>query len=84
MRVQSTVNETNGTAVMTVSEGADDHKFEVWVEGSDALVEYQETLSWRAFVQVSEPSDRIFKILTRSDEMTDFLDAHGASSVKRA
>jgi hypothetical protein len=83
MFVQST-EEEDGVATMTISIADDDHKFDVWAEGDTALVDYQETLSWRGKVRVSEPDDDVFKALMVSDEMTDLLDEWDVSGVRRA
>lgn len=83
MHVLSTVQE-DGVATMTVSLADDDHKFEVWSEGETALVEYQETLSWRGQIRVSEPDEDVFKMLMVSDQMTEFLNENNLQSVKRA
>lgn len=83
MHVLSTVQE-DGVATMTVSLADDDHKFEVWAEDGTALVEYQETLSWRGQIRVSEPDEDVFKMLMVSDQMTEFLNENNLQSVKRA
>lgn len=76
--------EEDGVATLTISIGDDDHKFEVWADGDTALVEYQETLSWRGVIQTSEPDEDIYKELMVSEEMTEFLNEQACSSVKRA
>jgi hypothetical protein len=83
MQVLSTV-EDDGVATMTISIADDDYKFDVWADGSTALVKHQETLSWRGRVRVTEPDDDVYKALMVSDKMTDLLDEWGVSSVKRA
>lgn len=83
MHVLSSVDE-NGVATMTVSIGDDDHRFEVWEQDGKAVVEYQETLTWRGQIEVSEPDDDIFKQLMVSEEMTEFLERFDLSAVKRA
>jgi hypothetical protein len=83
MFVQST-EEEDGVATMTITIADDDHKFDVWAEGDTALVGYQETLSWRGKVRVSEPDEDVFKALMVSDEMTALLDEWGVSGVRRA
>jgi hypothetical protein len=83
MFVQST-EEEDGVATMTITIADDDHKFDVWAEGDTALVDYQETLSWRGKVRVSEPDDDVFKALMVSDEMTHLLDEWDVSGVRRA
>jgi len=83
MFVLSTEND-DGVATMTISIADDDHKFDVWVQGDEALVEYQETLSWRGEIRVSEPDEDVFKALMVSDEMADLLNEWGVSGVRRA
>ena len=83
MHVLKTEQES-GVATLTISIGDDDHKFEVWVDGDTALVEYQETLSWRGQLRVSDPDETIYKELMVSDEMTEFLNEYDCDSVRRA
>jgi len=83
MYVLST-EEDEGVATMTISIADDDYKFDVWAEGDTALVEYQETLSWRGEIRVSEPDEDVFKALMVSDEMTQMLEQWGVAGVKRA
>jgi len=83
MFVLSTEND-DGVATMTISIADDDHKFDVWVDGDEALVEYQETLSWRGEIRVSEPDEDVFKALMVSEEMADLLDEWNVSGVRRA
>ena len=83
MQVLKTEQES-GIITLTITIGDDDHMFDVWVDEDTALVEYQETCSWRGQIRVSEPDEDIFKELMLSDEMTEFLDEHDCQSVKRA
>jgi hypothetical protein len=83
MYVLST-EEDDGTATMTISIADDDHQFEVWSDGDKALVEFQETLSWRGSVEVSEPDESVYKALMTSDEMVSLLERWGVESVRRA
>lgn len=76
--------EDKGVASMTISFADEDHTFDVWAENSTALVEYQETLSWRGEIRVSEPDDEVYKALMVSDEMTTMLEKWDVSSVQRA
>ena len=84
MYVLSTEADDDGVATMTVSIADDDYKFDVWAEGDEALVEYQETLSWRGQIRVSEPDEDVYKALMVSDEMTEMLDEWNVSGVRRA
>jgi len=83
MQVLATTR-SDGVATMTVSFAEDDHKFDVYRDGRDALVEYQETLSWRGQSIVAQPDDNVYRALMTSDEMTDFLERHNLNGVQRA
>jgi len=83
MYVLST-EEDDGIAEMTISIADEDHRFDVWTEGDEALVEYQETLSWRGQIRVSEPDEDVYRELMLSDEMTQLLTQWGVSGVRRA
>lgn len=74
----------DGTATATISIADDDYKFDVWEDAGDALIEFQECLSWRGQIRVSEPDEDVFKALMVSDEMTELLEEWGVSGVKRA
>ena len=75
--------EMDGSADFTVSFADDDHKFSASAEGDTAVVEYEETLSWRGQIRVSQPDETVFKELMQSTEMTQFLDEHGLTGVRR-
>lgn len=83
MHVLKTVEEP-GVATMTITLGDDDHKFEVWSQDGKALVEYQETLTYRGQVEVNEPDEDVYKELMVSDKMTEFLEENDLQAVKRA
>jgi arabinogalactan endo-1,4-beta-galactosidase len=83
MHVLKTMQE-DGVATLIISIGDDDHQFEVWADGDTTLVEYQETLSWRGQIHVSDPDETIYKELMVSEQMTEFLNENGCDSVKRA
>ena len=76
-------SEMDGSADFTVSFADDDHKFSASAEGDTAVVEYEETLSWRGQIRVSQPDEAVFKELMQSTEMTEFLDEHGLTGVRR-
>lgn len=77
-------DEEDGIATMTISMYDEDYKFDVWADGNTALVEYQETLSYRGEIRVSEPDEDVFKALMVSDEMTQLLNEWGVEGVRRA
>jgi len=79
-----TTEEDDGIARMTVAFAEDDYMFEVTVDDGVALVDYEETRTWRGQIHVSEPDKDIYKALMTSDEMTAFLNKHNCKSVKRA
>lgn len=73
----------DGSAEFTVSFADDDHKFSAAANGDTAVVQYEETLSWRGQIRVSEPDEDVFKELMMSDEMTEFLESHSLTGVRR-
>ena len=83
MHVLST-EQDDGVATMTISIADDDHKFDVWKDGNTALVEFQETLSWRGNIRTGEPDEDVFRSLMTSDKMMDLLDEWDVESVRRA
>lgn len=74
----------DGSADFTVSFAEDDYRFSA-SSGSDdsAVVQYEETLSWRGEIRVSEPDEDIFKELMTSDKMSEFLEANDLDGVRR-
>lgn len=73
----------DGSADFTVSFAEDDHKFSAWTEGDEAVVQYEETLSWRGSIHVSEPDPDIYKALMLSEEMTGWMESYGLTNVRR-
>lgn len=73
----------DGSADFTLSFAEDDHRFGVSGSGDTAIVEYEETHTWRGQIMVSEPAEEIFKELMTSDEMTRFLDDNEYTNVRR-
>lgn len=73
----------DGSADFTVTFADEDHKFSASAQGNKAVVEYEETLSWRGQIRVSEPDEDVFKTLMQSEEMTQFLEDNDLGSVKR-
>lgn len=73
----------DGSADFTVTFADEDHKFSASTEGNEAVVQYEETLSYRGTIRVSEPKDIVFKELMQSDEMTAFLEENGLDHVRR-
>lgn len=84
MYVLATEEDDDTVATMTVSLADDDHKFDVWAEGDEALVEYQETLTYRGEIEVIDPDDEVYKSLMMSEQMTELLDKWDVASVRRA
>lgn len=74
---------SDGSAKMTLTVGEDDHRFSVWSENDKAVVQYEETLSWRGIIRVSEPDEDIFRALMTSDAMTEYLEQNDLKAVKR-
>lgn len=73
----------DGSADFTVTFAEDDYKFSASVEDESAVVSYEETLSWRGRIQVSEPGETVFQALMVSDEMTEFLEEYDLDGVRR-
>jgi len=83
-KVFSTFHD-DGSADLTLTLADDDHKFSVASpEATDyAVVTYEETLSWRGQIRVSEPDEAVWKLLMQSDEMTEYLDQNDLNGVRR-
>ena len=73
----------DGSADLTLTIADDDHKFSVSPDGDTAMVSYEETLSWRGQIRVSEPDEDVWKMLMTSDEMTEYLELNDLNGVKR-
>lgn len=73
----------DGSADFTLTLADDDHKFSVSPEGDTAWVEYEETLSWRGQIRVSEPDEGVWKLLMSSEEMTEYLEQNDLNGVRR-
>ncbi len=81
-KVFSTFND-DGSADLTLTLADDDHKFGVSQSGDYAMVEYEETLSWRGQIRVSEPDEAVWRLLMQSDEMTEYLEQNDLNGVRR-
>jgi len=75
----------DGSAEFTIYIDEEDFKFSVNEAdtGDYAVVAYEETLSWRGEILVSEPRNEVFKLLMQSDEVTKYLDAHDLTGIRR-
>lgn len=74
----------DGSADFTIAIDDENHKFSAASEGSDhAVIEYEETLSYRGVPRVKEPDEFVFKAVMQSEEMTQFLEANGLTGVRR-
>lgn len=75
----------DGSADFTISIDEEDFKFSVSQAdtGDYAVVAYEETLSWRGEIRVSEPRNEVFKLLMQSDEVTDYLETHDLTGIRR-
>jgi len=80
--VFSTVHD-DGSADFTISIADDDHKFSASADDGRAVLDYEETLSWRGQIRVSEPREEVWKMLMTSDEMTEYLESEGLNGVRR-
>lgn len=77
-------DNNDGSADATVQFADDDHRFSLIIDGDMAIVEYEETLSWRGVIRVSEPDEAVYKELMSSEEVTKFLNKYDLSSIRRA
>lgn len=82
MYLHTTV-QGDGTARMTVTDGPDDHQFEVYPDGTQAVIEYQETLAERGQIRVSSPDAHVYRFLATSEAVSDFCNTHGLTGVRR-
>jgi len=73
----------DGSADMTLTIANDDHKFSVSPDGDYGIITYEESLSWRGQIRVSEPDEAIWKMIMQSDKMTDYLEREGLDGVRR-
>lgn len=73
----------DGSADFTISIADEDHQFSVSPDGSTGLLSYEETLSWRGEIRVSEPDEEVWAAIMQSDEMTDYLESHDLDGVRR-
>jgi hypothetical protein len=76
---------SDGSADFTLTLADDDHKFSAapQQDSSNAILAYEETLSWRGEIRVSEPDNEVWKMLMTSDEMTKYLERQGLTGVRR-
>ena len=74
---------SDGSADFTISIDEDDHKFSVSQDGDEAVVSYEESLTWRGQIRVAEPRQEVFKLLIQSDAMTGYLEANDLTVVRR-
>jgi hypothetical protein len=74
----------DGSADFTITVDDEDFKFSVSeADDGTAVVSYQETLTFRGKIRVSEPRNEVFKLLMQSDEMTEFLESNGLKTIRR-
>jgi hypothetical protein len=78
-----TKEETDGSLRVTVTVGDNDHRFDVSSNRGVATISYEETLSWRGYIRVSRPEEKVFRAAMTSDEVTDYLDRNGLSTIRR-
>lgn len=77
---------SDGSADFTLSIADDDHKFSVSAgsdDNSHAVVEYEESLTWRSQIRISEPDEAVWKMLMSSDAMTEYLEENDLRGVRR-
>lgn len=82
MTVFSTVYD-DGSADFTIRYGEENHRFSASPDDGKAVVEYEETLSWRAAIRVKNPAQEVWRNLMLSDEMTDYLEQYDLRAVRQ-
>lgn len=80
--IQSTDNG-DGSAEFTLSFADDDYRFSVSRENGHAVVEYEETCTWRGQITTAPPDEDVYKELMQSREMTEWLEANDLDGVRR-
>lgn len=75
--------ESDGIATATLTIADDDYTFDILKEGDRAIIEYQETNSWRGEIRVSQPEEDVYKHLMISEQISDLLEEWDVSGVKR-
>jgi len=73
----------DGSADFTISVDEDDYRFSISQDGKYAILSFEEVLTWRGTIRVSEPRNEVFKLLMQSDEMTQYLESNGLENVRR-
>lgn len=73
----------DGSAHATVDFADEDHRFSITTREGEAVIEYEETQSWRGTIRTREPDEVVYRELMSSDEMTRFLEANNLDSVTR-
>lgn len=83
--VHSTIYN-DGSADFTIQRDEESHQFSASTQrnSSNALLSYEETLSERGVVRVSQPPHEVWGDLMMSDEMTEYLESQdGITGVTR-
>ena len=73
----------DGSADFTIAVDGENFKFSASENKNNAVVSYEETLSHRFKIRVSEPRNEVWKMLMTSDEMTEYLELNDLNGVKR-
>lgn len=73
----------DGSAKLTVSVDDEDHRFSIIVVDDWARMVYEESLSWRGEIRTKVPEDDVWKLGMQSDEVTEFLESHDVTTIKR-
>lgn len=72
------------SAKFTIVDDEENHRFSASPVNDAAIVEYEETLSWRGVMRNSEPREEVWKALFQSEEMTAYLNEYGITHARRA
>lgn len=73
----------DGSAKFTIAVDGDNHRFTVSQSGETGFLSYEETLSWRGTIRVSEPREEVYRLLIQSEEMTNYLETHDLQQIRR-
>jgi hypothetical protein len=77
------LDDNGGVAKITASVGNADHRFSARVDDKIAIVQFEETMGKRATMRTETPPTNVWKSVMQSDELTAFIERHGAETVVR-
>jgi hypothetical protein len=81
-KVFTTVND-DGSAEFTISVDDENYRFSAAPEDGEAVLEYEETLSYRGTIRSSEPRHEVWKLLMTSPEVEAYLNEVELTAIRR-